>query len=182
MLTGVQSQKISLFQYSHLHGQTIFSFRYRYFQYPWGIFWQDFRCAFTSRSPRTAFGFSRLGAQALSTREAKLHKDIIMHRVGLGQCPHAVRLSQDMPGHARSLKENKQTQNCNIWLGFVKKYAGTYNINKSTRRILSENVKLIILSKENNFTITDNFSALFYRYLELDITIGSEKISGTFQY
>ena len=65
---------------------------------------------------------------------------------------------------------------------FVKKCAGTYNINKSTRRILSENVKLIILSKENNFTITDNFSALFYRYLELDITIGSDKISGTFQY
>ena len=65
---------------------------------------------------------------------------------------------------------------------FVKKYAGAYNINKSTRRILSENVKLIILSKENNFTITDNFSALSYCYLELDITIGSEKISGTFQY
>ena len=64
---------------------------------------------------------------------------------------------------------------------FVKKYAGAYNINKSTRRIL-ENVKLITLSKENNFTITDNFSALFYRYLELDITTGSEKISGTFQY
>ena len=91
-----------------------------------------------------------------------------------------------MPGHARSLKENKQTQNCNIcsrayMTRFVKKYSGAYNINKSTRRIL-ENVKLIILSKENNFTITDNFSALFYRYLELDITTGSEKISGTFQY
>ena len=28
MLTGVQSQKISLFQYSHLHGQAIISFRY----------------------------------------------------------------------------------------------------------------------------------------------------------
>ena len=65
---------------------------------------------------------------------------------------------------------------------FVKKYAGAYNVNKSTRRSLRENVKLIILSKETNFTITDNFSALFYRYLELDITIGSEKISGTFQY
>ena len=65
---------------------------------------------------------------------------------------------------------------------FVKKYAVAYNINKSTRRILSENVKLIILSKENNFTITDNFSALSFRYLELDITIGSEKVSGTFQY
>ena len=65
---------------------------------------------------------------------------------------------------------------------FVKKYAGAYNVNKSTRRSLSENVKLIILSKETYFTITDNFSALFYRYLELDITIGSEKISGTFQY
>ena len=65
---------------------------------------------------------------------------------------------------------------------FVKKYAGAYNVNKSTRRSLSENVKLIILSKETNFTIIDNFSALFYRYLELDITIGSEKISGTFQY
>ena len=65
--------------------------------------------------------------------------------------------------------------------GFVKKYSGAYNINKSTRRILRENVKLIILSKENNFTITDNFSALSYRYLELDITIASEKISGTFQ-
>ena len=108
-----------------------------------------------------------------------------MHRVGLSQCPHAVRLSQEMPGHARSLKENKQTQNCNIccrayMTRFVKKCAGTHNINKSTRRILSENVKLIILSKENNFTITDNFSALFYRYLELDITIGSGKISGTF--
>ena len=63
-----------------------------------------------------------------------------------------------------------------------KKYAGAYNINKSTRRSLTENVKLVILSKENNFTITDNFSALFYRYLELDITIGSKKISGTFQY
>ena len=36
MLTGVQSQKISLFQYSHLHGKAIISFRYRYFQYPWG--------------------------------------------------------------------------------------------------------------------------------------------------
>ena len=46
------------------------------------IFLQGFRCAFTSRSPRTAFGFSRLGPQALSTREAKLHKDVIMHRVG----------------------------------------------------------------------------------------------------
>ena len=65
---------------------------------------------------------------------------------------------------------------------FVKKYAGAYNINKSTRRSLTENVKLIILSKENKFAITDNFSALFYRYLELDITIGSEKVSGTFQY
>ena len=110
-----------------------------------------------------------------------------MHRVGLSQCPHAVRLSQDMPGHARSLKENKQTQNCNIccrayMTRFVTNYAGAHNINKSTRRSLSENVKLIILSKENNFTITDNFSTLFYRYLELVITIGSEKISGTFQY
>ena len=110
-----------------------------------------------------------------------------MHRVGLSQCPHAVKLSQDMPGHPRSLKENKQTQNCNIccrayMTGFVKKCAGTHNINKSTRRILSENVKLIILSKENNFTITDNFSALFYHYLELDITSGSGKVSGTFQY
>ena len=66
--------------------------------------------------------------------------------------------------------------------GFVKKYAGAYNMNKSTRRSLTENVKLIILSKENKFRITDNFSALFYRYLELDITIGSEKVSGTFQY
>ena len=65
---------------------------------------------------------------------------------------------------------------------FVKKFAGAYNINKSTRRSLTENVKLIILSKENNFTITDNFSALFYRYLQLDITTGSEKVSGTFQY
>ena len=65
---------------------------------------------------------------------------------------------------------------------FVKKYAGAYNVNKSTRRSLSEHVKSIILSKETNFTITDNFSALFYRYLELDITIGSEKISGPFQY
>ena len=63
-----------------------------------------------------------------------------------------------------------------------KKYAGAYIINKSTRRSLTENEKLIILSKENNFTNTDSFSALFYRYLELDITIGSEKISGTFQY
>ena len=71
------------------------------------ILLQDFRCTFTSRSPRTAFGFSGLGAQARSTREAKLHKDIIMHRVGSSQCPHAARLSQDMPGHARSLKENK---------------------------------------------------------------------------
>ena len=92
-----------------------------------------------------------------------------------------------MPGHARSLKENRQTQNRNIccrayMTRFVKKCGGTYNINKSTRRILSENVKLIILSKENNFTITHNFSAIFYRYLELDITIGGEKISGTFQY
>ena len=65
---------------------------------------------------------------------------------------------------------------------FVKKYAGAYNVSKSTKRSLSENVKLIILSKENNFTMTDNFSALFYRYLELDLTIGSEKISGAFQY
>ena len=65
---------------------------------------------------------------------------------------------------------------------FVQKYSGAYNINKSTRRILTENVKLIILSKENKCTITDNFSALFYRYLELDITIGSEKVSATFQY
>ena len=110
-----------------------------------------------------------------------------MHSVGLSQCPHALRLSQDMPGHARSLKENKQTQNCNVCCRtyttrFVKKYAGAYNIHKSTRRSLTENVKLIILSKENKFTITDNFSALFYRYLELDITIGSEKVSGTFQY
>ena len=65
---------------------------------------------------------------------------------------------------------------------FVQKYSGAHNINKSTRCILTENVKLIILSKENKFTTTDNFSALSYRYLELDITIGSEKISGTFQY
>ena len=106
-----------------------------------------------------------------------MHKDIIMHRVGLSQCPHALRLSQDMPGHARSLKENNQTQNCNIccrtyMTRFVKKYAGAYNINKSTRRVL-ENVKLIILSKENNFKISDNFSALFYRYLELDISISN---------
>ena len=110
-----------------------------------------------------------------------------MHRVGLSQCPHAVRLSQDMPSHTRSLKENKQTENCNIccrayMTRFVKKYAGAYNINKSTRRILSENVKLIILSKGNNFTITDNFSAVFYRCLELDITIGSEKIRGSAIY
>ena len=84
--------------------------------------------------------------------------------------------------HARPLAlfERKQTNKHKIatfvavtyMTRFVKKYAGAYNINKSTRRILSENVKLIILSKENNFTITDNFSALFYRYLELDITIG----------
>ena len=93
-----------------------------------------------------------------------------------------------MPGHARSLKENKQTNTklqhlllyVHDWV--CKKYAGAYNINKSTRRSLTENVKLIILSKENKFTITDNFSGLFYRYFELDITIGSEKVSGTFQY
>ena len=90
----------------------------------------------------------------------------------------------------RALFERKQTNTklqhllpCVVYMTrFVKKYAGAYDINKSTRRILSENVNLVILSKENNFTITDNFSALSYRYPELDITSGSEKVSGTFQY
>ena len=64
---------------------------------------------------------------------------------------------------------------------FVKKYAGAYNVNKSTRRSLSENVKLIILSKETNFTITDNFSALFYRYLELEsLQLEARKLAALF--
>ena len=42
-------------------------------------------------------------------------------------------------------------------------------INRQDVALASEKVKLIFLSKENNFAINDTFSVLFYRYLELGL-------------
>ena len=43
------------------------------------------------------------------------------------------------------------------------------SINRQDVALASEKVKLIVLSKENNFAINDTFSVSFYRCLELGL-------------